>query len=312
MYLHQEPRVLENNCFMKQILFLLFSLCTVISFSGISDSTGTISKKGQKYVVHKVEKGETFYSISKRYHTSVNVVKKANDGLEKLSIGAMLHIPYTETTTPKKAEFQNIHVVGPHETLYSISRKYGVLLSDLKKWNDLTSSAISPGNKLIIKTERPSSVHNEKSVMKTHEVSAGETLYSIARKYEVSVADIRESNDLTPTSTISIGQKIAIPETHRVPNEVKKEETLTSNKAMIKVGDNKVFSKNRAQCLHMTAPKGTIVKVVHDANTTPIYLLVVGNIEDQNSHAALIINKKAQERIGFSEKITYARVSLVE
>ena len=68
------------------------------------------------YVSHIVSKGETLYSISKRYNTTVGEVVKLNPGSEnKLSIGQELIIPRNTTNKKKSGK---THVIQPGETLY--------------------------------------------------------------------------------------------------------------------------------------------------------------------------------------------------
>ncbi|MFV0275207.1 MAG: LysM peptidoglycan-binding domain-containing protein [Bacilli bacterium] len=102
----------------------------------------------------------------------------------------------------------DIHVVKKGESLYNIANKYGVTVADLKDFNNLTSDNIYPGVvlKIPIKTEIP----NKPSEYDIYTVKAGDSLYSIANKFGITVSDIKQLNALT-NNTLSIGQQLRIP-----------------------------------------------------------------------------------------------------
>lgn len=289
---------------MKGAVFSLFILISSLGQASVLDSIGIKTKGDKKYIIHQVTQGETFYSLSKRYNLSVEDIKVANNSGETLSIGQELYLPIKskETTTPT-AEFQNIHVVGSQETLFSISRRYKVSVQDLKKWNSLESNDIKIGQKLIFSDPEP------QKAKQTHTVESKETLYSLARKYGVSVEAIRKANDISEQNTISIGQTLIIPIVEQQIPE--KKESLVTTKSMIKVKEHEAFSKTKAQCFHRTAAKGTVIKVDSRNVEHPIYLIVVGNeIDDED--VELIINEKAKEALKMERSVLIAKVSVIE
>ena len=85
--------------------------------------------------------------------------------------------------------------------MYSIARKYNVTVSDLMNYNNLTSNLLSIGQVIRIPSNTSSST--------AYTVKNGDTLYSIARKYNTSVDSIKTKNNLT-SNTLSIGQKLRI------------------------------------------------------------------------------------------------------
>jgi membrane-bound lytic murein transglycosylase D len=98
--------------------------------------------------------------------------------------------------------------------LYSIARRYGTTVIELRALNELTHDTLKVGDELIIvplngeKVEVKEADLNSKEPI-YHEVREKETLYSIARKYNVLVEDIRKLNNLLD-NTISVGQKLRI------------------------------------------------------------------------------------------------------
>ncbi len=165
---------------------------------------------------YKVMKGDTLYSIAKKLDTSVSELKKLNNlSSNTLSIGQILKIP-TKTVDTGETD---IYEVKRGDTLYSIANKYGISLSELKAINDLESDILSIGQILKV----PSGLSN----VNTYTVSKGDTLYSIAKKFNVSIDEIKELNNLT-SNLLAIGQKLIIPFLEDTTYIVKAGDTLYS------------------------------------------------------------------------------------
>ncbi|MEZ0344668.1 MAG: LysM peptidoglycan-binding domain-containing protein, partial [Caldimicrobium sp.] len=98
------------------------------------------------------------------------------------------------------------HQVKRGETLSDIARRYGVSLKDLREWNNLRGDKILIGQRLIIKREEVSQERQEKIGEDLyHVVKRGENLSLIAKKYGVSVEDIKKLNKLRGNK-IFVGQ----------------------------------------------------------------------------------------------------------
>jgi LysM repeat protein len=97
------------------------------------------------------------------------------------------------------------YIVLAGETLYGISRKLQVNMQDLQKWNKLHDNNIKVGDTLIYFTQKASNTTKEVK----HVVVPGETLYSISRKYEVTVEQIKSLNKLE-THELKIGQVLIV------------------------------------------------------------------------------------------------------
>ena len=108
------------------------------------DSTGIITENGKTYILYKVETGETLYGLSRKYGVRINEINEANKGLaDGLKLGEIIRIPYNKTddetetqTAAAKPQTPKSHVVQPGETLYGISKKYGISVEELKQWNN--------------------------------------------------------------------------------------------------------------------------------------------------------------------------------
>ena len=90
----------------------------------------------------------------------------------------------------------SIHTVAPGESLWAIAKKYDVLIEDLLRWNELPNpDALSIGQNVRVKVPVEEVVKNK--VLVDHQVVAGETLYGISRKYEMTVDELMELNEMS-------------------------------------------------------------------------------------------------------------------
>ena len=143
---------------------------------------------------YTVKKGDSLWSISKKYNISVDELKNANNLVSNLiSIGQNLIIPGHK---PNKEEY----VVKKGDTLYSIALKNGTTVDNLKSINNLITDTLSIGQ--IIKL--PSTEN------KTYMVKKGDTLYSIAKEYNTTVDTLVDINNLD-SIILSIGQILLLP-----------------------------------------------------------------------------------------------------
>jgi len=108
-----------------------------------------------------------------------------------------LGVPYFYNST-------NEYIVKSGDSLYQIAKKYNISVDELKKYNNLTSNLISINQVLKI----PSKDLNSNKVI--YMVTKGDSLWSISRKYNISVDDLKKANNLN-SNILSIGQKLIIP-----------------------------------------------------------------------------------------------------
>lgn len=159
--------------------------------------------KEDNYNYYIVRNGDTLYSIGKQFNLTVDELKRLNNLLgTTLSVGQQLIIN-GEEELPSGEQTYNVQ---SGDTLYSIARRFGLTVDELKEKNNLISDELSIGQIL--------EVGNNEIEIPTEEVSyivqSGDNLYSIARKYNVSLDELMEYNNLK-TNLLSIGQVIKIP-----------------------------------------------------------------------------------------------------
>lgn len=203
---------------------LLFLIALSVNAEIPQDSIGIETINGQTFVIHRVEEKETLFAISRRYRTTVDAIVQHNASAENaLEIGQILKVPYTTRPQAGKPQDGTVHKVAPKETLYSISRMYQVTTEDIRKWNNLTDNSLSVGQELIIRkaasnAQRPQPILHEQpqqiSRSGVHAVQQGQTLFSIARQYEVSVDQLKQWNQLAGNE-LKIGQTLYVAQPER-------------------------------------------------------------------------------------------------
>ena len=158
-------------------------------------------------LVHIVQPGETLASIARRYNTTVLAIMSAN-GLRTHTIWAYraLFIPAVAQETLAR------HVVLPGETLFAIAQRYGTTVALLMMANGLTGYDLVAYQTLIVPPPGWSGWPPLTSgvASRSHIVQAGETLFSIARRYGVTVGALMSANGLS-SSVIYAGTLLRIP-----------------------------------------------------------------------------------------------------
>ena len=147
-----------------------------------------------------VEKGDTLYSISRRFNIPVNELIRINNlNSNILSIGQKLYL------TENNNELENIYIVQKGDTLYSISRKFNIPVDEIIRMNNLTNNNILEGQELIIIENNTTNDDYD-----IYEVVKGDSLWAISKKYDIRVNDLVDINNLTDLN-LSIGQKLLVP-----------------------------------------------------------------------------------------------------
>jgi len=182
----------------------------------------TESREGKNYYIHTTEAGQTLFAISKAYDVAVDELIFENpDAADGLSIDELLRIPVISREKQISSELRSddfrfiFHIVKKGETLYSIARIYDVPVADLKEINPEWESGLSTGQYIKIpmkESQLPIVAKNDNGIIESniHTVGTGETLYSISRKYRVSIPALKAVNPGI-SNTLSIGQKVHIP-----------------------------------------------------------------------------------------------------
>ena len=177
--------------------------------------------------MYTVKPGDTLYSIASKYNTTVNDIINLNYLKNtNLQVGEVIRIPetYTKEDEMMLPNYIN-YVVVPGDTLYSIAKKNNISVDTIIKDNAITSNSLSIGQNLKIRIPSNVTVEIEECIgpdynppettipYTTYTVKKGDSLYSIATKYNTSVTSIKNLNNLT-SNNLQIGQSLKIPQTN--------------------------------------------------------------------------------------------------
>ncbi|HET8860369.1 LysM peptidoglycan-binding domain-containing protein [Marivirga sp.] len=310
-------------------------------------------------IVHVVDLGETIYSISKQYEVTQSDIIELN-GLKdnNIAVGQKLIIKSAqsdkkeevkpEVTERYSSSVQTFHNAKRGETYEKVANLYNLEESDLKKWNKFKEPFI--GGEVIkivapkVEEETAEEIEKEEVVekvkldSKTHTVQSGETLFSLAEKYNVEVEDLRKWNSLD-NYKLSLGQRLYIknPDALTVDivmgEKVDKEEDVELSKEKSKLTENPQKQDTKAYftveeddmpkinkieetgiaeviegsegtekylALHRTAKIGTIMQVRNDLNDQFVFVRVLGKLPNTGVDERVIIriSKSAFEKLG--------------
>jgi len=232
---------------MKKNLFSLLVFLFLLSFYHLFSQNNEYPIKiinDIEYYIYTVEPAEGTYAISKKFGITQEEILKANPSIENgLKAGQIILIPVKKTNLEKEQSSYNHrtdssttstiqfiqHKVEKKQTLFGISRLYNVSQEEIIKFNPQVEKGLREGDVLfipkknkepekIIKTDtleknnypEPEKIQKGDSIYFIHLVEAGETLYSISRKYNVEVIDIIKYNP-SSAEILKAGSKLKIP-----------------------------------------------------------------------------------------------------
>lgn len=206
----------EENVYIVQKGDTLYSVAmanntTVDELKRINNLTTNILSTGQLLKIpsallpestYIVKKGDSLYSIANKYNTTVDELKRINNLTSNiLSIGQVLKLPSDKVSDVEKEENTISYTVQKGDSLYSIARKYSTTIDKIKDLNNLTTNLLSIGQVLLIPTDT--------NLETTYTVQKGDSLYSIAKKYDTTVDRLKQLNNLK-SNLLSIGQILIV------------------------------------------------------------------------------------------------------
>lgn len=301
------------------------------------DSVGVEKVGGKIFVIHKVNQGQTMFAVVRQYGTTIHALREANPGMsDQIQSGQTIRVPYTPKVAKKdskkdekkeekkelvKAEVKEtkpaadtpsvatstsapsassasalpangIHKVEPGQTLYRVAVKYGVLMADLRKWNNLTDDNLKDGQELIV---------SEKGIEK----AAAPMAAPPAKVATTVVKDSVKAKTVVPEKVVKPVEEVAPP---KVMKSKKKSE---SGLAEVIETDE---STSKFLGLHRTAPIGSLVEVLNEYNQEKIIVRIIGRIPDTSVNDDIVIklSSRAFEKVSPNSKRFRAVVSYLE
>ena len=166
----------------------------------IATANGQTIPSGQGGNYYTVKSGDSLWSIANKYNTTVNELKSLNNlSSNILQVGQILVLP----SSTNDDNSGNTYTVKSGDSLWSIANKYNTTVNELKSLNNLSSDVLQIGQVLSV----PS---NSVSVGNTYTVKSGDSLWSIANKYNTTVSNLKSLNNLS-SDVLQIGQVLSVP-----------------------------------------------------------------------------------------------------
>jgi membrane-bound lytic murein transglycosylase D len=165
---------------------------------------------------HRVQRGESLSVIARKYRTSVDSIRQANNlnRSQRIVAGKSLKIPQkgysheTPETSATARKQSQIHLVKKGDSLYKIAKLYGTTTKKIQELNNLQSTLLQEGQQLrIYSAKEPSSAA---TAISTYTVRPGDTPIYIAKRHNMELNRLLHINRLYPQSKIYPGQKLYI------------------------------------------------------------------------------------------------------
>lgn len=204
---------------------------------------------------YTVKKGDTLYSIAKKFNLTVDELKILNNlTSDSLMVGDTLIIE-SEVDIPSDTDNGIEYTVLSGDTLYKIANKYGVTIAEIIELNNLTTTILTVGQTLLIPNKST-------NVSKTYTVQSGDSLWKIANQFGITVDKIISSNNLA-SPVLTIGQVLIIPTT---------DITLPDNN-----NDSTIYTVQQGDSLWKIASTyNTTVNEIKELNNLTSNILTVG------------------------------------
>ncbi len=282
------------------LLSLTLLMLSISSFAAsVADSVGVENLNGKKVIIHKADPKDNYFSIGRRYKVAPASIIEFNNNVP-IKIGLIIKVPTDR----------------PFDQPKQVTTKIGTT---------------------VVPRNNPSTANSNLQVTE-YKVSAGETLYAIAKRFDSTVEDIMAFNNMT-SNTLIPGQIIKVhigvpPAVAPAPVVVQQPQRVVARKDSLGVvtsqdsananrfNSNKygLFEKNergvatwiddpsidpsKKLVLHRTAPIGAVIKITNPMSGKTTFAKVVGRINDNDAtkDVILVMTKNVAETIGALDK----------
>ncbi|GAB6065405.1 LysM peptidoglycan-binding domain-containing protein [Aquifex pyrophilus] len=228
---------------------------------------------------YEVKKGDTLWEISKKYKISIKKLYELNPKLKKRK-----YLIPGEKICLKESERYVIYRVKRGDTLIEIAKKFGVSVNEIKKANNLKGNVIRVGQKLKIPVKGKVKKERKKTKKKfiIYRVKKGDSLIKIAKKFGVSVREIKFLNNIKG-NRIYVGQKLKIPTKRAyLYEEIKKKYEEKKGRVVLDRVKKVVYLRYRVRkgdsLIKIAKRFRTSVKAIKRANRLKGNLIRVGQV----------------------------------
>jgi LysM repeat protein len=343
---------------------LIFSISLLIVSQSlfarsVIDSIGVKNQDGKKVILFKVKAKDTYYSIGRRYDVKPQVIMKFNNSKkETLTIGAIVKVPTGEPYKASHKEKATEKIVKEtkkekKERLTAEAREERIQKRQ-EKDKEQEQATVTPVNvqqsvptrtvqqppvQQPVKQE-PEVTNNDNLPTLQYKVSAGETLYGIAKRFNSTVDDISKLNNLSGTN-LTAGEILLVRSNSANPKPApvqqlvvhttmpvaKRDSTFVApikdsstadrhlnankfglyektEKGVATWMDDASLDAGKKLVLHRTAPIGTVIKITNPMTNRTTYAKVVGRFPDSETTKDVIIifTKNVAESLGGLDK----------
>jgi LysM repeat protein len=314
--------------------------------SNAIDSVGVENLNGKKVILHKLDPKDNYYSIGRKYGVSPKVIQQFNNNAS-MQIGKIIKVPtersIVETVSPNPTATQAQNKPVPQQQVTQPVQNKPVTQQPVSQ------PAPATQNKPVIQqpVTPPATQPEQKTAasgttngvtVQQYKVSAGETLYSIAKRFGTTVEDLTATNKLT--AAIQPGQVLQVrtgvpapPPAPVAPIDslmTKRDSTavvpdsLSRNTASNRYGlfeknekgaatyiEDASLDPNKKLILHRTAPIGTVMRITNPMNNKTTFAKVVGRFTDTQATKDVIIvmTKNVAESLGALDKRFHVNIS---
>jgi LysM repeat protein len=339
---------MKLNIVLFAVLFLFIS-ASIYAKPAI-DSVGVKNQDGKKVILFKVKPKDTYYSIGRRYNVKPAVIMKFNDSKkETLTIGEIVKVP---TDMPYKKSSKNNN---PEKAVTETKKEKKARLAKeakenkKKKFTEETETPASDQQAANQETQEASKIaqpvkapEQRSAPALEYKVAAGETLYSIAKRFNTSVDNIKKQNNLD-SNTLAPGQVLIIKPYSDAPQATtvvhndmvaKRDSTVAApikdssnaerhlnanryglyeknEKGVATWIDDTGLDPNKKLVLHRTAPIGTVIKITNPMTSRTTFAKVVGRFTDNEATKDVIIvmTKNVADSLGALDKRFHVNIS---
>ncbi|MEM6297567.1 MAG: LysM peptidoglycan-binding domain-containing protein [Bacteroidota bacterium] len=285
------------------------------------------------YRQHTVRQGEDLIGVARQYSVNFGQLFKANPSTAYggLAEGEILYIPQVKKT-PVNDGTKKLkgYLVKSGETLFDICQRFRMDMEEIRTLNALPTDQLRAGQRLVVITDvvhrdffevdeemlRPESTNTvtttvDKVIIHEHTVEAKQTLYSIAKRYGISLEELRKQNGLNENSVIHIGDMLRIKEVRRVvvekPKRVIYAHTETPEPTEKLIHESGIGIRIRQQresdqkiALHRNAKVGSFIRVQNENTGRYCIVRVIGNFPaiQANRDVVIKISEAACRELG--------------
>jgi len=295
-----------------------FIISSNVAFANpvVRDSVGVENQNGKKIILHKLEPRESYYSLGRKYNVQTKQIIDFNAN-KALKAGDVVKIPtstaFVQAVKPtvKSADTQPPvdggtaltsqatdyieYQVGAKETLFAISKRFGLSVDVIKTANNMTDNALKAGQIIKIPNTKIEEAANDPNVNKS--VISNEELNSVSTETGLTVEENGEIDAEEPKEEDTPANRYGIKQN-------------TANGIGIWMDDLNGQS-GKMLALHNAAPVGTVIKITNPMTNRTTYAKVVGKFNEtsENKDAIIVISKSVASLIGVIDRRFQVNIS---